>query len=306
MQYVPGRSLQARVDEDGPLAVEEILRIGLQAAAGLAAAHAQGLVHRDVKPSNILLEDTVERAVLTDFGLARAMDDASLTQTGILAGTPHYMSPEQATGEEIDARSDLFSLGAVLYFMATGHPPFRAAGALAVLHRICREEHRPVWQWNKAVPDELSDLIDRLLEKKPGRRFSSAEDVRQKLASLLSHVQQHGVGRRRFSGWRSKRGRRKVWSALAALSAATVVAGLFTWIAAGWPGSTGPSPSSTALDAGAVTQGETEFFKTLDEIQNSLNGAASESVYLRSGDESWLREIESLERDLDKVELNDR
>jgi eukaryotic-like serine/threonine-protein kinase len=306
MQYVPGRSLQARVDEDGPLAVEEILRIGLQAAAGLAAAHAQGLVHRDVKPSNILLEDTVERAVLTDFGLARAMDDASLTQTGILAGTPHYMSPEQATGEEIDARSDLFSLGAVLYFMATGHPPFRAAGALAVLHRICREEHRPVWQWNKAVPDELSDLIDRLLEKKPGRRFSSAEDVRQKLASLLSHVQQHGVGRRRFSGWRSKRGRRKVWSALAALSAATVVAGLFTWIAAGWPGSTGPSPSSTALDAGAVTQGETEFFKTLDEIQNSMNGAASESVYLRSGDESWLREIESLERDLDKVELNDR
>ena len=98
MQYVPGRSLQARVDEDGPLGVEEILRIGMQAASGLAAAHRQGLVHRDVKPSNILLEDTVERAVLTDFGLARAIDDASLTQTGILAGTPHYMSPEQATG----------------------------------------------------------------------------------------------------------------------------------------------------------------------------------------------------------------
>ena len=149
MQYVPGRSLQARVDEDGPLAVEEILRIGMQAAAGLAAAHAQGLVHRDVKPSNILLEETVERAVLTDFGLARAIDDASLTHTGVLAGTPHYMSPEQATGAAIDHRSDLFSLGAVLYFMATGHPPFRADGALAVLHRICHEEHRPVWQTNK-------------------------------------------------------------------------------------------------------------------------------------------------------------
>ena len=129
MQYVAGRSLQMRVDDYGPLAVEEILRIGMQAAAGLAAAHAQGLVHRDVKPSNILLEDTVERAVLTDFGLARAMDDMSLTQTGIIAGTPHYMSPEQATGGPIDARSDLFSLGAVLYFMATGHPPFRASGA---------------------------------------------------------------------------------------------------------------------------------------------------------------------------------
>ena len=178
MQYVPGRSLQARVDDDGPLGVEEILRIGLQAAAGLAAAHAQGLVHRDVKPSNILLEDTVERAVLTDFGLARAMDDASLTQTGILAGTPHYMSPEQAMGAEIDARSDLFSLGAVLYFMAAGHPPFRAGGALAVLHRICQEKHRPVWQWNKAIPDELSEIVNRLLEKKPSRRFASADEVR--------------------------------------------------------------------------------------------------------------------------------
>src|SRR4051812_18612469 len=181
MQYVPGRSLQARVDEDGPLSVEEILRIGLQAAAGLSAAHAQGLVHRDVKPSNILLEDTVERAVLTDFGLARAIDDASLTQTGIIAGTPHYMSPEQATGGVIDARSDLFSLGSVLYFMSTGHPPFRAASVLAVLHRICREQHRSVRYWNKNVPDELADIIDRLLEKKAGRRFASAEDVHDRL-----------------------------------------------------------------------------------------------------------------------------
>ena len=218
MQYVPGRSLQARVDEDGPLGVEEILRIGLQAAAGLAAAHAQGLVHRDVKPSNILLEDSVERAVLTDFGLARAMDDASLTQTGILAGTPSYMSPEQATGVEIDARSDLFSLGAVLYFMATGRPPFRADGALAVLHRICQEKHRPVWQLNKDVPDELCDIIDRLLEKKPARRLASAEEVHRRLATLLSRVQLHGLGRRRVTRWRGRRGRRNLLAGLAILA----------------------------------------------------------------------------------------
>ena len=199
MQYVPGRSLQARVDEDGPLTTEAILRIGMQAASGLAAAHAQGLVHRDVKPSNILLEETVERAVLTDFGLARAIDDASLTQTGVLAGTPHYMSPEQATGAAIDHRSDLFSLGAVLYFMATGHPPFRAEGPFAVLHRICREPHRPVWQSAKEIPDELCDVIDRLLEKKPGRRFANAEEVRERLASLLSRAQRDGLGRRRFA-----------------------------------------------------------------------------------------------------------
>src|SRR5262245_12250403 len=183
MQYVPGRSLEARVTEDGPLGVEETLRIGIQAASGLAAAHRQGLVHRDVKPANILLENSVERAILTDFGLARAIDDASLTQTGILAGTPHYMSPEQAIGEAIDHRSDLFSLGAVLYFTATGHPPFRGTSALGVLHRICEVEHRPAWQVNKDLPDEVSDVIDRLLEKKPGRRFSSAEEVQDKLAS---------------------------------------------------------------------------------------------------------------------------
>ena len=188
-------------------------------------------MHRDVKPSNILLEDTVERAVLTDFGLARAIDDASLTHTGILAGTPHYMSPEQATGGPIDHRSDLFSLGAVLYFMATGHPPFRADGALAVLHRICREKHRPVWQLNKDIPDELSDVIDRLLEKKPNRRPASAEDVQQQLSQLLSRVQQHGLGRRRWRGWSGRRLRRRIaWAAAASVITALIVAGA-TWLA---------------------------------------------------------------------------
>ena len=162
MQYVPGQSLQTRVDQHGPLSVKEILRIAIQAAAGLEAAHAQGVVHRDVKPSNILLENDVERALLTDFGLARAADDATVTRTGVIAGTPHYMSPEQGSGGSIDDRSDLFSLGALLYFMATGHPPFRAERALAVLNRICNDRHRPVWEVNPDIPDELSDIIDRL------------------------------------------------------------------------------------------------------------------------------------------------
>jgi len=113
-----------------------------------------------------MLENDVERALLTDFGLARAADDASLTGTGIVAGTPHYMSPEQASGGSVDHRSDLFSLGALLYFMRTGHPPFRADHAMAVLHRICHDRHRPVWEINPDVPDELCRIIDRLLEKK--------------------------------------------------------------------------------------------------------------------------------------------
>ena len=152
MQLVPGRSLQARVDADGPLGVKEILRVGVQAAAGLSAAHSQGVVHRDVKPSNILLENDVERVLLTDFGLARVADDATMTRSGIVAGTPHYMSPEQANGSAVDQRSDLFSLGAVLYFMATGHPPFRAERTMAVLNRICNDRQRPVWKVNPEIP----------------------------------------------------------------------------------------------------------------------------------------------------------
>ena len=129
MQYVAGRSLQEKIDRDGPLGLKEILRIGMQVAAGLAAAHAQGLVHRDIKPANILLENGVERAKITDFGLARAATDARLTQSGTVAGTPQYMAPEQARGEPVDHRTDLFSLGGVLYAMATGKPPFEGDSA---------------------------------------------------------------------------------------------------------------------------------------------------------------------------------
>ena len=110
MPVIGGKSLQQRIDDKGPLPVKEVLRIGMQIASGLAAAHAQGLVHRDVKPANILLENGVERVRITDFGLARAADDANMTQSGVIAGTPQYMSPEQARGNEVDFRSDLFSL----------------------------------------------------------------------------------------------------------------------------------------------------------------------------------------------------
>jgi serine/threonine protein kinase len=300
MQYVPGHSLQHRVDENGPLGIEEILRIGLQAACGLAAAHAHGLVHRDVKPSNILLEDTVERAVLTDFGLARAMDDASLTQTGIIAGTPHYMSPEQATGGDIDARSDLFSLGAVLYFMSTGHPPFRAASALAVLHRICREPHRSVRYWNKDVPDELADIIDQLLEKKPSRRLASAEEVRQRLANLLSQVQQFGLSRRSFSAWRYKRGRRRLLAALSILVTTVVATGSVYWFTR--PGT--ETSTSERLPVDTANGNETEFFTGLGAVRETLDSASHDTVYTRARDDSWRREIESLQRDLKKIESN--
>ncbi len=203
MQFVPGQSLQARVDERGPLEAKEVLRIARQAAAGLAAAHAQGVVHRDVKPANILLEESVERVLISDFGLARTVDDATLTRTGVVAGTPHYMSPEQATGQPVDHRSDLFSLGSSIYFMCTGRPPFRAEHALAILNRICNDQHRPVDEVNSDVPAELADVVDRLLSKNPADRFRDAHEVERQLESILLQLQ---------NGQRSSRLRwRRTW-----------------------------------------------------------------------------------------------
>lgn len=126
MEFIDGMSLQEVIDQEGHLELQEVLRIGRQVAAGLAAAHEQGLIHRDVKPANILLQNGVQRVQITDFGLARAVDDVGMTKTGEVTGTPQYMSPEQALGQPADARSDLFSLGSVLYAMCTGRSPFRA------------------------------------------------------------------------------------------------------------------------------------------------------------------------------------
>jgi eukaryotic-like serine/threonine-protein kinase len=201
MQFVPGHSLQARVDEQGPLEIKEVLRLARQAASGLAAAHAQGVVHRDVKPANILLEDSVDRVLLSDFGLARTVDDATLTRSGVLAGTPHYMSPEQASGQSVDQRSDLFSLGSAIYFMCTGRPPFRSESPMAVLNRICHEAHRPLDEVNPDVPIELAELVDRLLAKSPAERFATAQEVESQFASLLAQMQQ-GHRLRRRGRWR--------------------------------------------------------------------------------------------------------
>src|SRR5262249_22068760 len=172
--------------------VKEVLRIGIQAASGLAAAHKQGLIHRDVKPANILLENGVQRVKLTDFGLARAMDDASLTQSGYIAGTPQYMSPEQANGEPVDHRSDLFSLGSVLYELCTGRPAFRAPNTAAVLRRVSDEAPRPIREVNPDIPEPLCRVIDRLHAKKPADRPAAAQEVADLLAGLLTNLQQPG------------------------------------------------------------------------------------------------------------------
>jgi len=143
-----GVSLQRRIDKEGPLGRETTLRIGIQIASGLAVAHSQGLVHRDIKPANIMLTQGADRVTITDFGLAGAVDESSLTRTGVIAGTPQYISPEQAQAKAVDSRGDLFSLGSVLYAMATGRPPFRAEGSHEIIDKIVNVSPRPLREIN--------------------------------------------------------------------------------------------------------------------------------------------------------------
>ncbi len=189
MTYSRGVSLQKRLSDKGPLEVREILRIGMQAAKGLAAAHAQGIIHRDIKPANIFLDQNVERVQLMDFGLARAVDDASLTRSGTLADTPQYMSPEQARAETVDHRSDLFSLGSVLYATCTGHAPFRAESSYSVLRLITDKEPRPIREINPDIPEWLERIVMKLLSKSREDRFNSAELIAALLEGCLAHLQ---------------------------------------------------------------------------------------------------------------------
>ena len=174
MQLIAGESLEQRLLREKKLPLREIVRIGMQAAHGLAAAHAQGLIHRDIKPGNILLEAAHDNVKLTDFGLARVVDDVRLTRTGSVSGTPLYMAPEQAMGEQADERSDLFSLGATLYEMCSGQPPFSGNSALAILKQIADVKHRPLRELNPSIPEWLDHTIDRLLAKRPADRIQSA------------------------------------------------------------------------------------------------------------------------------------
>ena len=251
MPYVGGKSLQKRLDNEGSLPVADILRIGIQIASGLAAAHDQGLVHRDIKPANILLDQGVDRLVITDFGLARAVDDASVTRTGVIAGTPQYMSPEQARGEPVDARSDLFSLGSVLYATCTGRVPFRAETPYGVLRKITDNSPRPIQEINPLIPEWLCRIIDRLHAKSVVDRFQSAEEVAQLLTQCLAHFTQPTVHELPYA-LREAPG--NVFKS-AALRAGLVSAALALVIGFGW----WMKDSSTELEQAKITPPPTQI-----------------------------------------------
>jgi len=185
MAFVDGETLAARLTRAPRMTNDEVRRLLREVAGALAYAHARGVVHRDIKPENILIERESGRAMVTDFGIARAAEgDAKLTVTGVAIGTPAYMSPEQALGErEADGRSDVYSLGVVGYLMLTGELPFKASNTPSMMMKHLTERLRPVREVRPDAPPDIAAVIEHALEKKPEDRFSSAAEMAAALAT---------------------------------------------------------------------------------------------------------------------------
>lgn len=251
MEYIDGETLLERLTDQGPLDAREVVRLGRQIAEGLSAAHQQGLIHRDIKPANILLEKgTVDRVKITDFGLARMADDASHSQSGAIVGTPMYMSPEQSNGDTVDHRTDLFSLGSVLYVMASGRPPFRASTTMGVMNRVVHETPRSIREIVPDVPEGLCEVINRLHKKNPHARFSSAQEV----VTALSRCLEAPHGRAVIKEAPTPPQARYALLIAAALSLMSLAVAFASWYGRGTPAPSTPariseSPIATDPDA---------------------------------------------------------
>ncbi len=185
MEFLEGAPLDKWLDQGRELSAVQILRIGRQVAGGLAAAHDKGLIHRDIKPANLWLDKVSRRVKILDFGLARDQaENLQLTQSGDVLGTPAFMAPEQARGDKVDARSDLFSLGCVLYRLCTGRLPFTGTTAMAILIALAMDTPPSVRELNAGIPVEFAELIMRLLAKDPANRPESAREVVQTLRAI--------------------------------------------------------------------------------------------------------------------------
>jgi hypothetical protein len=219
MEFLPGQSLEERLRCGDPLPLPELLRIGREIAEGLAAAHDEGLIHRDVKPANIWLESSAERGArsaehpegssalraprsalgkvkILDFGLARPVSEpTSLTQVGVVIGTPGYMAPEQAAGQPVDGRCDLFSLGCILYHAATGRPAFRGTDLISTMMAAAVQDPTPPRQLNPTLPPAVSEFILKLLAKSPAGRPASAHEAADTLAALAAPPPPRQTGR---------------------------------------------------------------------------------------------------------------
>ena len=232
MELVPGETLRSLLAGQ-PLPMRRVLSIAAQVAAGLARAHAAGVVHRDLKPENIMITPDGFAKIL-DFGLAKkltpgsgdsletSVPTASLgTEAGVVMGTVGYMSPEQASGKPVDERSDQFSLGAILYEMATGTRAFAGEGVGQTLAAILRDDPRPVTERNPGAPPPFEWIVERCLAKNPAERYASTEDLAREIATLRDHLSD---AVRPVSEPRSRRRRWRLWALAGSTAAALAVA----------------------------------------------------------------------------------
>jgi serine/threonine-protein kinase len=221
MPRVEGESLRDRLDREKQLPISEAIRITTEVASALDYAHRHGVIHRDIKPENILLQDG--QALVADFGIALAASHSDtaerLTETGLSLGTPHYMSPEQAMGQRnLDARTDVYALGAVLYEMLTGEPPFTGPTAQAIVAKVMTTEPTPPAETRKTVPPEVNDAVMTALEKLPADRWKSAGEF---AAALTDGASRRPGARREFSSTGAgTRNRSALWLAGLAVTAA--------------------------------------------------------------------------------------
>ncbi len=266
MPLLRGEPLEARLRREKRLPLADVLRIARQTAEGLEAARRGGLVHRDIKPANLWLEEGTGRVKILDFGLARSHDDdrKRLTQLGALIGTPAYMAPEQAAGQG-DHRADLFSLGCVMYRMATGEPAFQEADMISTIAAVAADPVRPPREVNPALPPALSDLILRLLAKKPEERPASAQAVVEAIRAIQAALKAKAAPlpaapapvvarapRVVEAAPPVRRGRAGLWLVLAAsvLVGGLAVGGYFLWKQATAPAvvAAPPAPPNTVPD----------------------------------------------------------
>jgi len=192
MEYVEGQSLKNKIDR-GPIAIKEAVDIAIQVAEGLEEAHRKEIVHRDIKSANIMIMEKGQVKIM-DFGLAKVKGGTLLTREGTTLGTVAYMSPEQARGEEVDHRTDIWSLGIVLYEMLSGQLPFMGDREASILYSVVHEEAKPVTAWNPKIPSELQQIIERSLKKKPEARYQSAADLLKDLHKYRDSLKAEELG----------------------------------------------------------------------------------------------------------------
>jgi serine/threonine protein kinase/tetratricopeptide (TPR) repeat protein len=319
MEFIDGEDLRGLFVREKKLAPEMAVDIMLQVSRGLLAAHAEGVIHRDLKPSNIM-RDSSGRVVVMDFGLARTMVSDGMTQTGLMIGTMEYMSPEQAMGMELDARSDLFAMGLIFYEALSGDIPFRADSAVASLVKRTVENAKPLQEFDASVPEGLSAIVSKCLEREPAQRYSSAEEIIQDLEAWRGKSPLTNIGRNPFTGASILPG--------PAIPAAQPPARQFRWkwVAAGSlglvllagvgvvvrsriagpvkiPSATGPHKTLTVLvsDFHNATS-DSVFDSTLEPAYAlALEGASFISVYNGAQAHTTLAEIKPGTKDLDEA-----